>query len=156
MCEACLSVGKFCSRCDTYKHFVEFPRGTNRGGTEAYCLVCRPVYKREYYQRKGKAERTRLRERRDNLKRKYGLTEDEYLAMFQAQDGKCACCRCKENTIDHRTEHPRKLAVDHCHTTGKIRALLCNACNMSLGLLEESPERMRALLLYTERLKEQS
>lgn len=58
----------------------------------------------------------------------YGLTVEQYEEMFSKQDGVCAICKQPWKT--------RRLAVDHCHKTGKIRGLLCGRCNGQLGWLE--------------------
>lgn len=64
---------------------------------------------------------------------RYKLTYEEYLALKQ----ECAVCG---------TEG--KLHVDHDHTTGKVRGLLCHGCNLALGLVKDSPERLRKLADY--------
>lgn len=66
--------------------------------------------------------------RRDKLLRKYGLTMEQYQSMFDAQKGVCAVC--------HRRSTRTNLHVDHNHTTGKVRGLLCHHCNLALGLIE--------------------
>jgi len=86
--------------------------------------------------------------RNANLKSTHGITVLEYDAMVEAQGGVCAACNLPET---HRNQHgPVRLAVDHNHETGAIRGLLCQRCNTSLGLLSDSPERIRGLLLYLE------
>ena len=85
--------------------------------------------------------------------RKYKLTPEEYLELFNAQDGRCACCGLQETTIDHRTQLPRMLAIDHNHKTGEIRSLLCAACNISFGWMNEDPERIEKLLAYARKCK---
>ena len=57
------------------------------------------------------------------LKKMYGITEEDYEKMFEAQDGKCAVCLKPESSFK------RKLSVDHNHETGEIRGLLCTHCN---------------------------
>lgn len=64
--------------------------------------------------------------RRQKLQRLYGLTPDAYAAMLSKQDDKCAICK---STVD-------RLHVDHDHTTGKVRALLCLPCNGGLAWVE--------------------
>lgn len=76
------------------------------------------------------------------LKKHYGLTLAQYDALHTAQDFKCAIC--KEKT---------ELHVDHCHKTGKVRALLCGPCNRSLGMLRENPELCLAAATYLTRYK---
>lgn len=74
--------------------------------------------------------------------KKYGLTIDDYNRMFEEQNGCCASCG------DHQTLFTKRLVVDHNHTTGKVRALLCNGCNTALGLLKEDEQRILNLLEY--------
>lgn len=62
------------------------------------------------------------KDRKYNLKRRYGLTLDQYHKLLDDQNGVCAICLRSEN---------RYLAVDHCHETGEIRGLLCTHCNLS-------------------------
>lgn len=65
--------------------------------------------------------------------------------MSKAQGGKCANPGCVTPLGPGTATH-----VDHCHVTGKVRALLCHGCNTSLGLLREDPARIRGLALYAE------
>jgi len=60
------------------------------------------------------------------LKYSYGISEEDYDAMLSYQNGVCAIC-------DGVNPSGRRLAVDHCHTTGKVRGLLCSKCNTLLG-----------------------
>lgn len=63
----------------------------------------------------------------------YGITLDDYNKLLQKQHGVCAICHLPEVAIDNRTKEIRNLSVDHCHTTGKVRGLLCTNCNNMLG-----------------------
>lgn len=65
------------------------------------------------------------------LARTYGITGTEYRAMAEAQGGLCAICS--------RPPRQRRLAVDHDHRTGRVRALLCDTCNRFVGMLEKDP-----------------
>lgn len=87
-------------------------------------------------------------EHRRWLKRRYGLTVDEFEELLAAQDGKCAICRQEETAHHAKTGNVRQLAVDHCHTTGKIRGLLCYRCNATLGRVDESADLLRAMVDY--------
>lgn len=87
-------------------------------------------------------------ERKRSLWRKYGLSPEEYDALLVAQDNKCAICEEPETSSDRRWGGLKRLAVDHCHNTGKIRGLLCSRCNTTLGKLEESPQLLRAMWDY--------
>jgi len=69
--------------------------------------------------------------------KKYGLTPSGYSIMLDGQNGVCAICLNPETIIDPRTGVTRALAVDHCHSTGHIRGLLCHRCNRALGLIKD-------------------
>lgn len=85
-----------------------------------------------------------------DLKKYYGITLQEYEALLVAQNGVCAICGGKETTKD-KDGAPRRMPVDHCHTTGRIRGLLCTQCNRGLGMFSDSPERLRAAANYLEK-----
>lgn len=63
-----------------------------------------------------------------NRKYRYGITNDEYLTLRKTQNGKCAIC----------DEEAKELCIDHCHTTDKIRGLLCHPCNRGIGYLRDN------------------
>ena len=67
-----------------------------------------------------------------NLKSKYNLSLKDYERLLSKQNNECFLC--KKLPMD------KKLVVDHCHKTGKIRGLLCSSCNRGLGLLQDSPK----------------
>lgn len=79
-----------------------------------------------------------------NIRKKYGLTVAEYDRMWAAQAGCCAVCG------RAFTAQTRRAAVDHCHQTGKIRALLCTRCNTALGAVQDDALTLRALADYLE------
>lgn len=72
----------------------------------------------------------------------YGITLEQYNAMFDIQKGCCAICN------KHQTEFKRRLSVDHCHETGKVRQLLCDLCNRALGYFKDSPELLETAASY--------
>lgn len=78
------------------------------------------------------------------LKRKYGLTEEAFQAMFASQKGLCAICLTEE--LPGISSH-----VDHCHVTGIVRGLLCESCNRAIGIMKDDPARLRAAADYIER-----
>ena len=81
--------------------------------------------------------------RKWKLKKKYGMTLEQYDELFAQQDGRCGACGEEE-----RLEGP--LSIDHDHTTGIVRGLLCRSCNLALGHAFDSPERLRQLITYLE------
>lgn len=72
--------------------------------------------------------------------KRYGITTDDYTRMFEAQGGGCAICK--------RPPTDRRLAIDHCHTTGKVRGLLCGPCNVSLGQFGDNPRTLLEAAKY--------
>lgn len=89
------------------------------------------------------ARRSLKKQRKDyirnyRMEKRYGLTEETYQQMKQAQDN--ACFICKET-------HPC-LYVDHNHATGKVRKLLCPGCNTFVGLLEKRGHLIDRALYY--------
>lgn len=82
------------------------------------------------------------------LRRKWGMTEDDYLAMFVKQEGRCVICR------THQDDLSKRLCIDHDHETGKIRELLCHNCNTGIGNLRDSTELLMAATKYLLKHKE--
>ena len=74
-----------------------------------------------------------------NRLRKIGITPEQYNTLLQKQNGVCAICK---QTCS------RALAADHCHTTGKVRGLLCNNCNRGLGHFKDSRELLETASAY--------
>ncbi len=85
----------------------------------------RVVYARRY--RIENPDKTRA----TNLKVKYGITIEEYDLLKGSQKSRCGICNVHENNLKKR------LVVDHCHSTNKIRGLLCDTCNRFLGFYEK-------------------
>lgn len=102
----------------------------------------RREYMREW--RKRNPEQVLSRE----LVRHYGITLEQYLEMHDAQNGVCAVCSKPETTVDNRTKEVRRLAVDHCHSAGKIRSLLCSRCNTVLGQVGDDTSVLAAMVGY--------
>lgn len=75
------------------------------------------------------------------LRVRYGLSVSEYEAMLASQNNCCAMCKGNRSG-------KRRLAVDHCHKTSKVRGLLCAACNRVLGFANESSEILLAAIKY--------
>ena len=84
------------------------------------------------------------------IKYRYGITREEYIQLLLKQKGVCAICFLPETIIDKRTNEFRKLAVDHCHTTGKVRGLLCSHCNHGIGKFKDNTKLLKSAIYYLE------
>lgn len=122
---------KLCSKCK------KRPRVTWKTGSSSYCRECRREYtnahNKKHYQRKKPEYRARF------VKWKYGLSLEQYAELYTKQGGKCAICGIKSE---------RALAVDHDHTTGAVRGLLCKGCNTGLGNFGDDVEKLRSAIRY--------
>lgn len=81
------------------------------------------------------------RERRSRLKTKYGLTPSAFGVMLGKQEGRCMICA-------GILKSGRGTHIDHDHDTGKVRGLLCNACNLILGHAKDNPAILKAAAMY--------
>ena len=136
---------KRCCECGEIKPLTEFNRSSKgKDGYQWKCRACYKAYNKSRYTYDMELSRSK------HLKRTYGMAPEEYLALFDAQNGVCAACGRPETTNDPRTKQVKNLQIDHCHTTGKVRALLCKECNGALGHLHDDVERIRLLLRYAE------
>jgi hypothetical protein len=86
--------------------------------------------------------------RRYDYKTNYGITIEQYESMLVEQNNVCAICL-RAETATNRGK-VKRLAVDHCHITGKVRGLLCHNCNTTLGKYEDKPELIKRFIEYLE------
>ena len=116
------------------------------------CKKEKAAYNRQYHQENKDSIAAKKSE--DHLKFKYGLTEEEYQSILEAQDGCCSIC------LKHHTESTKRLAVDHIHDSNAsgvdynrgvpsaVRGLLCDKCNRGIGMLGDSIDNILRLLAY--------
>jgi hypothetical protein len=155
------SFGKWCSPCRRIAEARETCAkcGQDRGDSShpGYCRIC--------YRASAKSAREKnlavyaLKDRRQALKRKYGMTLADFDRILASQGGGCAVCNAASSAI---TTGPRGaktgLHVDHDHaccpgeyTCGEcIRGILCQSCNNVLGRVKDNPATLRALAAYLE------
>lgn len=88
------------------------------------------------------------RKRKSYLQRTYNLSIDDYNKKLKDQSHKCAICGIDE------TELTSNLHVDHNHTTGTIRELLCTNCNLGIGMFKENIDSLAKAISYLEKHKE--
>jgi hypothetical protein len=129
-----------CKRCGIEKPITEYYKTSDRkAGHKTICKECikadpltedKKTYMRNY-------------SKDYHLKVNYGLSREDYNSMLKNQNNCCAICGV------HETETKMgKLYVDHNHSTGKVRGLLCHNCNASLGLMKESIDSLAAAISY--------
>lgn len=119
---------KQCCTCKEIKAKREFHKdNTKSTGLHSQCKECSKK------RLKAHIEANPDYHRNNHYKKLYGITVDVYNKIFEDQQGCCAICGA------HSKEFTRSLAVDHCHTTGVVRGLLCTNCNTAIGKLKEDP-----------------
>lgn len=137
-----------------------YPDKASKYGRRNTCISCRNAYHSTYDNgnRKARAEKALKHYRRNkpekdyerwvyNLQYTYGVSEDQYYSIKESQNHSCAICG------THQDELNKRLAVDHCHTTGKVRGLLCTLCNTGLGKFKDSVDTLSAAIKYLEEIK---
>lgn len=146
-----------CKECGESKKLSSFGTYVSRGTVyhRATCKKCRNKKARE-----ARDDRTRWLERRQyrekvaadkegvadyyrdwHLRKKYGITLDEFNELSKAQGHLCAICN-EENKVYDR------LVVDHNHATGEIRGLICSGCNSALGYAKDSVDVLQSMIDY--------
>jgi len=137
-----------CHRCGAFKAPEEFyPHSGIARGYQYWCKDCCAVRRREGA---GIPQDPKLT-RKYALKAAYGITPEEYDAMYERQEGRCAICGDPKDSwqpgmgVKGRF---RFLVVDHDHRTGRVRGLLCTHCNIGIGQFREDPAIMRAAIPY--------
>lgn len=150
--------GKNCTKCQEVKRWGDFGRmAASPDGFQYHCRDCQkkrwdglPAEKRRgyyathdarYKEARREAARARVAAdpgliRRRNLLYEYGITSEDFDRMLAEQGGGCAIC----GATEHR--NGRRLHVDHCHSTGKVRGILCEGCNKGLGHFADNVDRM--------------
>jgi len=162
---------KKCSKCGIEKPLSEFNKNkTTKDGFQFYCKVCRLEYRQNNKEKIAKAnkiylknpekaiknrqrakiwnkknvEKRRIIVQKHGYKKRYGLSLEQKQALVDGQNSKCAICN-----NDLKGTHD--VCVDHCHTTGIIRGILCRKCNLGIGHLNDSIENLKSAQKYLEK-----
>jgi DNA-directed RNA polymerase subunit RPC12/RpoP len=130
---------KICGDCG----IEVFRRNTSKIDKKIRCKKCGTKFRRKYQTEWMKTWYKNNTEQAKALKRKYtfNLSESEYQLLVQTQKGRCKICY-----------SDGKLHIDHCHSTGRVRGLLCHKCNVMLGMAQDDE---KILLEAIEYLKKQ-
>lgn len=128
---------KTCTKCGETKTLDCFSKhNLTKDGVSTQCKVCRSAKYREQYKTLKKDDPRYAKGRK--LRLNYKLSLADYDSLVKNQNGQCAIC---EDVSDN-------LFVDHCHTTGKVRGLLCHGCNTGIGLLKDSIYNLNKAIKY--------
>jgi hypothetical protein len=136
--------GKLCQKCNLYKDISEWYLSKKRKQPSTYCKKCEDARCLVYYKKTLKKRRKYRREKQ--LKRNFGIDLIEYNSLLKKQKCKCAICNIslKQYRLKSRYKH---FSVDHCHSTNKIRGLLCSVCNTQLGYYEKYKKQFNEYIL---------
>jgi len=95
----------------------------------------------EHYVKSGQCRKCRVAyDRETNLKRRYGMSSKNLYTIIQKQGGKCKLC--------NRGLDALRATIDHCHTSGYVRGVICNECNVGLGHFNDSVVRLLQAIRY--------
>jgi len=132
---------KTCTSCHIDKPLTSFNKDKNsKDKLRSICRGCQKEYSAKYHKTyKGNSKR------KDYLLQwRYGISEEVLDKMYLQQEGKCAICGEFKSTYNKKGG----LYIDHCHTTGKVRGLLCNYCNSVIGMAKENTTTLLKAIEY--------
>lgn len=143
---------KRCTKCFISKPKKDYHlRGDGKRRND--CRDCVRLYGIKYREKNKKLIKRKKREyhkenphikRRSYLKLEYGLTLEDYDKLLKSQNGLCKIC----NADNPNCEQHKHLYIDHCHSTGKVRGLLCGRCNSAIGHMKDNIEYFEKAIEY--------
>ena len=143
---------KRCTCCGIEKPRSEFSaHAVAQNGVQSQCKKCAAEIARNKRNSAPK-EKTAIINRRSKLKRNYGISLEDYDQLLKKQNGGCAICG-TTNPVGRSGQFGPVFHVDHCHTNGHIRGLLCHHCNVALGAFKDDPKLLMKAMQYLERNK---
>ena len=101
------------------------------------------AYKKEYHEENK--EQIAINKKKNHLKSKYGMTLKDQTILLQKQDNKCKICLGEFSNITPN--------IDHCHTTNKVRGILCGSCNRGLGHFKDNIKVLTKAINYLQENK---
>ena len=108
---------------------------------DSYCSVCKMIRDKQY--REDHPEKFKVYQNNCRRRKSYGISPEQYKNLWEIQNGKCGICF--SELKGDRTTH-----IDHNHSTGNVRGLLCHHCNTALGLFKEDWSTISNALNYLE------
>lgn len=137
---------KVCTRCKIEQPITNFYVANSKAhnnnpvsGYKCRCKKCVLLTNKEYYEtEKGYKKKIEKAWKENGI----NITVEEYNALLKKQNGVCAICGVTANSNGTR------LCVDHCHTTGVIRGILCHNCNTTLGRVNDDISILQKCIEY--------
>lgn len=139
-----MSYNTHCKDCQ--EELTIFNTFWQNGSRRGICKECQSKRMKKWND--ANKERKKILNRNYKLKNDFNLTTEQFDELLQKQGGVCAVCKNPNNV------EGRELSVDHCHSTGTIRGLLCQKCNVALGLLNEDESIIFNLLEYLQEYRD--
>lgn len=138
--------------CKVHGYITREQAYKNRKTEHFSCVLCRRENDRKFFENNPHIDRDSYKHHYYIKNGKVKLLKEDYEKMYNKQGGVCAICKNPETTShnSYRTEKTKRLAIDHSHVTKKIRGLLCQGCNVSLGGFKDSIDILKAAILYLE------
>lgn len=137
--------GNYHSWCKSCKYDAEKQRRAITPRTEEEKMKVNAQKKKKWAENKEYRDKQRAYQ----LKKNFDITIEQYNEMLIKCNNACEIC----GSSDTKHAKQKYLNVDHCHDTGKVRGLLCHACNIGLGKFEDNPKFLLKAIKY---LKERS
>ncbi len=141
---------KICSKCNRKLSFTGFYNNPNgKYGKHSHCKKCTNANRVKWGKENPESQK-KIQNKvsyKYRLKKRYGITIDQYRSMLKLQDNKCAICNNEEKVI-RKNGRVMQLSIDHDHITGKARELLCMACNNVIGRANDSTYILLRAILY--------
>lgn len=140
---------KICTTCKESKDAVDFYNSKRTKDKLDYrCKKCADSYKESWAEDNPAIVAKNISEQENaRLLKRYGITTNQYNELAFEQKH---CCKICGNSAPQGRARSRFLSVDHCHTTGTIRGLLCQKCNTGIGLLGDTYTSLQKALQYLE------
>lgn len=132
---------KRCFRCKQIKPVSEFYRSNTRY-YQRECKICNKERKYAWHH----TDSGKISSANTKLKRRYGITLEEYEKMLESVGGRCEICGASNS------DHGHRLGVDHNHATGEIRGILCKSCNVAISRFKDDASIMRRASEYISRI----
>lgn len=130
---------KICTLCGLEKSLEDFPLHNKKGARHPRCKDCRSSEQRQRY---GVTREYQLSRRLSETRKQiYNISQEDFESLLEQQDGRCAIC----------SSVLQKPCIDHCHSTSKVRGILCQNCNTGLGMFNDSPSNLRKAADYIEK-----